>query len=265
MSTPITPSEYTSYLPSYLSLPASFTTQLNFLLQTGTSAAFWYGLQTGTCFLFLVLLVLLTRPAKRRSPVFLLNSIALLLSFVRSTCQASYFSSQFWTLDSLAGAYDSNTDVTAVLTSQTIAALCAAAQTTAIMGSLYLQIRAVCAPMSSRSQRLGMLLTTATLAIINIIYIWFAAILDINVCIIGWKEMSCVYLVGWWQLASWLFQGTVALFSCVFVGKLGVAIQQRRRLGIKQFGPMHMVAIGAAQTMVVPGMSEPLSLILRLD
>lgn len=244
-----------SLYPSFLDLPDNFINAINAFLLTGSSATFWLGIQTGTTVLFLLLLVLLTRPAKRRTAVFLLNSLALLLSSIRSICQASYFTSPFWTWKPLFWVYPSDRVARGVVFSQSLAAICAAGQATCIMGSLYLQILAVCAPMHSRPKRLAVLIATATLAIANVVYVWFAAILDISVCIVGWRDLACVSLEGWWQLASWLFQGTVVLFSCVFVGKLGIAIAQRRRLGLRQFGPMHIVAIAGAQTMIVPGMS----------
>jgi pheromone alpha factor receptor len=240
--------------PFNLNISSTAMTELNLMLQAGSSATLWLGVQAGSALIFLLLLVLLTRPSKRGTSVFRLNTAALLLSFIRSTCQVSYFTSAFWTFEPTVNVFAADMDVNSIVVSQSLAALCAAAQASCVIGSLYLQIQAVCAPMSCQSKRLAVLIATAILAVVNVVYIWVVAILDISVCIVGWRDTNCVLLVGWWQIASWLFQGTVFLFSCVFVGKLGVAIAQRRRLGLRQFGPMHIVAICGTQTMVVPGM-----------
>jgi len=129
------------------------------------------------------------------------------------------------------------------------------------MASLFLQIRAVCAPMSRLWARRAVLGASGTLAVLNIALHWFLAVLDIMFCIVGPGSMNFARqdITGWWHLGVWVFFGSVGLFSGVFVGKLGVAIVQRRRLGMRGFGAMHVVMIMGAQTMVVPGMLRLLS------
>jgi len=124
------------------------------------------------------------------------------------------------------------------------------------MASLFLQVRAVCAPMSRNWARRTVLAASGTLAVLNIALKWFLAVLDIvyRIAVPGAVSGAKQDLTGWWRLGVWVFFGSVGLFSGVFVGKLGVAIVQRRRLGMRGVGAMHVVMIMGAQTMVVPGM-----------
>ncbi|KAI9663641.1 MAG: hypothetical protein M1821_007131 [Bathelium mastoideum] len=46
---------------------------------------------------------------------------------------------------------------------------------------------------------------------------------------------------------------SICYLSLVFVLKLGYAIVERRKLGLKQFGPMQIIFIMGCQTLIVPG------------
>ncbi len=46
---------------------------------------------------------------------------------------------------------------------------------------------------------------------------------------------------------------SVCVFCAMFVAKLGVAMKERKKLGIKQFGPMRVLFIMGCQTMFIPG------------
>ncbi len=45
---------------------------------------------------------------------------------------------------------------------------------------------------------------------------------------------------------------SVCVFCAMFVAKLGVAMKERKKLGIKQFGPMRVLFIMGCQTMFIP-------------
>jgi pheromone alpha factor receptor len=48
----------------------------------------------------------------------------------------------------------------------------------------------------------------------------------------------------------------VWVYAVIFTWKLGVAIVQRRRMRMTQFGPMQIIFIMGCQTLIVPGMSS---------
>ena len=101
---------------------------------------------------------------------------------------------------------------------------------------------------------------TGAIALANIALAWLHTVLQMQM--IGdllpseyFRWSSGNEYIGLWQLISWISQGSIAYFSLVFCAKLAVAVLQRRRLGIRQFGAMEIVLIMALQTMLVPGKS----------
>ena len=49
---------------------------------------------------------------------------------------------------------------------------------------------------------------------------------------------------------------SICWFCAVFVGKLGMSIRERRRLGVGQWGPTQIIFVMGCQTLVVPGMFQ---------
>ena len=45
----------------------------------------------------------------------------------------------------------------------------------------------------------------------------------------------------------------ITFFSIIFCTKLAHAILQRRKMGMKQFGPMQIIFVMGCQTLVIPG------------
>ena len=50
-----------------------------------------------------------------------------------------------------------------------------------------------------------------------------------------------------------LLAGAISFFSGVFVVKLGMAIHQRKILGLEKWGPLQVIFVVGCQTLVVPG------------
>lgn len=146
-----------------------------------------------------------------------------------------------------------------------VAAFFAAVQSSAIFISLFLQIKAVCAPMAVRWQQRSMMILTAIVALANFFLAWLHTILQmatINELVLshGQRWSLGVEYLGLWQLVMWVNQASIAYFSLVFGAKLAVAVAMRRRMGVRQFGAMEVVCVMALQTMFVPGMFVPISL-----
>lgn len=257
MSSPNTPIAYYSlylfYTSSYISYTASYV--------------FNFGLQAGFSFLLTIVLLALTRPSKRRTPIFLLNICALTACTIRVILCTSYFWSESWSsliatvsyVGDAANAPRWHADDPYTWRGQMVAAFFAALQSTAIFISLFLQIKAVCAPMVVKWQQRSMMLLTGLIALANIFLAWLHTILQmatINELVLshGQRWSLGVEYLGLWQLVMWINQASIAYFSLVFGAKLAVAMAMRRRMGVRQFGAMEVVCIMALQTMLVPGM-----------
>jgi len=233
------------------------------------NCVFNFGLQAGFSILLVVTLLALTRPSKRRTPIFLINIFALTACIARVILQACYFWSNSWAyfiqvivlIDGDVEYNDWRADDPYTWRGQMVAAFFAGLQSTCIFVSLYLQIKAVCAPMVVRWQQTSMMALTGFIAFANIFLAWLHTGLQMQalgdlVSSHGERWSFGIEYVGLWQLISWVNQGSVAFFSLIFAAKLAVAVVQRRRLGIKQFGAMEIVLIMALETMLVPGKSN---------
>jgi len=251
-----------------MSTPGTLAATYNLYLNYTASYVFNFGLQAGFSILLAVTLLALTRPSKRHTPIFLLNIFALTACIVRVILSACYFWSPSWAyfiqfitlVDSEPDAHVWQLDDPYTWRGQMVAAFFAAVQVTCIFVSLFLQIKAVCAPMVVRWQQQSMMGLTGFIAFANIFLAWLHTSLQmstINELVVSHGERWSLGIeyIGLWQLIRWINQGSIAYFSLIFGAKLAVAVAQRRRMGIKQFGAMEIVLIMALQTMLVPGKS----------
>ncbi|WPH02322.1 Hypothetical protein R9X50_00518500 [Acrodontium crateriforme] len=214
-----------------------------------------YGIQIGLCVLLLLVLLLMTKPDKRRSLVFVLNSLVLLFMVFRNTLPCAQLRDIFynyynWQLHwypegpSLKSAQGLSmaTEIISLLVNITIHA------------SLVLQVNIVCGTISREKRFLVfglcsiLALTTCSvrlaLAVVNSKYL----ILGIRTTTIA--EQSLVNRVG--SASNILSVTSIALYSLIFNVKLAFAIHTRRTLNMKQFGPMQIIFVMGCQTMIIP-------------
>ena len=206
------------------------------------------GSQLGASIILAIVLCVLAQPKNRRSPVFILNSCALILNVIRLICDAIYFNSAFTEVYSFfsndfsrvpPGAYANSILATIVII---LLLIC-------VEASLILQTQIACANLCRLYRRsiLGVSILVASvpiglhmgMAIENAIYILAAA------------DFSSFM---WLQLAKLIaLTISVCFFSAIFFIKLGYAIRQRKRLGVRKFEPMRVICIMSFQTMIIPG------------
>ncbi|KAI9742168.1 MAG: hypothetical protein M1818_004068 [Claussenomyces sp. TS43310] len=206
-----------------------------------------YGSQLGASLIMLVVIILVTRDSKRRSPLFLLNIVSLMLSTIRSLLQIlywvgpfnetyAYFSGDFGAVPRSAYA---NSVASVVMT---FLFLCT------IELSLVLQTRVVCSTFRRR-YRLGITMLSSIVALLAIGF-RFASMVKNAEAIVSALE---TYFLTWLASAT-LIMETISIwyFSTIFVSKLAVTLYQRRKLGLKQWGPMQIICIMGGCTMVIP-------------
>lgn len=206
-----------------------------------------YGCQFGASLTLLVILLLLTHSDKRRSAVFILNGIALFLNSARLLFQVIHFSTKFEEVYPYVSGDYSSVPVSAYVISimavilTTIVIIC-------IEVSLVIQVHVVCSTIPRLYRRIILVLSI----LIALVPIGFRC---------AWMVVNCNAIVSlthssvmWWVESATNICLTISIcFFCVtFVTKLGFAIRQRRRLGVREYGPMRVIFVMGCQTMVIP-------------
>ncbi|CAI7654951.1 unnamed protein product [Penicillium bialowiezense] len=203
---------------------------LNVFVQYNVRVCINYGVQFGASLVLLVILLLLTHADKRRSAVFLLNGLALLFNSIRLLFQVIHFETGFEKVyEYFSGDYSA------------VPAIC-------IEISLVLQLNVVCSTLRRRYRR-PLLGLSLLLALVPIVFRFWFMVENCKLII------SLNYMAQLW----WIESGTnisltvsICFFCTVFVVKLGFAIRQRRRLGVREFGPMKVIFVMGCQTMIAP-------------
>lgn len=216
----------------------------------GVRQAINYGSQIGASVMLLLFLILLTKPAKRTSSIFIMNTLCLVLNTIRTIFQTLWLTGSLWNpYSNLANdtSRDSWQDRANTVTANTLT-LCLLIT---IMTSLTMQVWVVCKAVSTLHRALIMGATT-TVALVAVGFRFAVTVLS-NMLTVGSGNMGDFQ---WLVSVMHIFQAVAIWANCsVFACKLGLCLIQRRRLGMTQFGPMQIVFIMSAQTMVIPGTS----------
>ncbi|KAI5199401.1 hypothetical protein E4T39_06219 [Aureobasidium subglaciale] len=207
------------------------------------------GVQLGASLLLLLVLVLLSKHDKRRSPVFIFNAAALLFNAMYALLQCCVVTSSFWDIyPILVGDYDVVTPgarrlTVAVSVFVTLVATC-------IEVSLVLQVHVVSITLRTW-QKMSVMVVSAFVAVVATGF--RIAQSTISVKCLHKAEEFCT-------TTSWLAKAkditltlSICFFSAIFCAKLGWSLRERRKLGMKQFGSMQVIFIGGFQTMFIPG------------
>jgi len=210
-----------------------------------------YSAQLGASVALLVVLLLLTKSEKRRAPIFILNSLSLALNTIRNVLQCLYFTGPF----SETYAYLAQ-DYSRVPHSPYATSIAGNVLTLMLLIclelSLVLQTQVVCVTLREihRHCILGCSISIALLAV----GFRFALVVENSKYILAAQNFSSF---EWLGSATNITASTSICFFCViFVAKLGLALNARRKLGLRQFGPMQIIFIMGCQTLVIPGTCE---------
>lgn len=210
-----------------------------------------YGAQAGASIVLLAVLLLLTKPDRRATPVFIVNVSSLALNIIRTVLLCLYFTGPFTeTYAAFSG------DFSRVQTGDYAKSVTAAVFTLLVLIcieiSLCLQTRVVCVTL----RRLYRRMIFAASVVIALLAIAFRLALCIknSIYIVQAKADGPLH-----QLASaTTITETISIcwFSAVFVTKLAFALNERRKLGLVQFGPMQVIFIMGCQTLIIPGQTD---------
>jgi len=207
-----------------------------------------YASQIGACIAVLVMLLMLTKTDKRKSPVFILNSSALLFNSVGAIMQCLYFTGPWYSpYRLLSGDWFEMPASAKNVAAAPGAFICLV--TIAVEISLVLQLKVVCVTLT-RPQRAAVTVVSFLVALTAVGF----RIAQVAV------NTHCIQEATRCDSFLWLFKASsitttisICFFSCAFCAKLGVSLFQRRKMGLTQFGPMQIIFIGSFQTLVIPG------------
>jgi pheromone alpha factor receptor len=206
-----------------------------------------YASQIGASAIMLLVVLLITKESKRKSPIFFLNVISLILSTLRSLLQTLYWVGPF----SESYAYFSG-DFSAVPRSAYANSVAAVTLTLLLLmcveGSLVLQTNVVTTTLSP-IYRYPILMLSLIISLLAIGF-RFALTIQNAKAILATQTAYGIFWLG----SAALITETISIwfFCAVFVAKLGWTVWRRRMLGLRQWGPMQILSIMGGCTMIVP-------------
>ncbi|KAI9709819.1 MAG: hypothetical protein M1812_007611 [Candelaria pacifica] len=206
-----------------------------------------YSSQLGASLLLLVVLLILTRSEKRRSPIFIINALALAINTTRSVLQCLYFTGPY-------------SDVYAYF-AQDYSRVTTSAEATSITGSVLTLLLLICVQLSLILQtmiicttvrdlyRLCIAALSVSVALVAIAF-RFALVVENSKFIINAESFSSFAWLG--SATNITATISICFYCAVFITKLGFALRERRKLGLQQFGPMQIIFIMGCQTLIIP-------------
>ncbi|KAI1909253.1 pheromone alpha factor receptor [Ophidiomyces ophidiicola] len=221
--------------------------QLNYFFKDNTRQAIAYGSQLGASLILLVVVMLLTPPDKRRSPVFYMNTGALLINVGRILTLCIYYTTGFSDVYAIL-AEDYSRVTTAAYANSLIGTVLNSVLLICIEASLLFQTQVLCSTFRDLYRRI---LLAVSICIV-LITVGFRLVATVENC----KAILGLYTFEgyiWLQsTTSILTTFSICYFSAIFVAKLGAAINTRRKLNLTGFGAMQVIFIMSCQTMIVP-------------
>lgn len=237
---------------------------------TAVRTAIIFAVQLGASAILLLVLLLMTQGAKRRSLSWVFNVLALVFNVIRCTIQCTEMTGPFlnFVLVTLQEYGDAS------LAKHVRISIANSVMTTLVFVfielALVTQVHVICAATMPQLWRLGILTFCGLVAMLAV---GFRFNLMVRNCqdtanlakgILG--DETSGHRLDWAQSTSNIMAiVSICMFSAVFCTKLGLAIRSRHQLGLKQFGAMQIIFIMGCQTLTIPGKSPQPSLHLSCD
>lgn len=207
-----------------------------------------YAAQLGASLVLLILLALLTKPDKRRAPIFVTNTLSLVINFIRNILMCLYFTGPF----NEVYAYFAQ-DYSRVHRSDYATSVAATVLTLMLLAcvevSLLLQVRVVCVTLRKIYRQV--IFAASVMVALVAVAVRFALCVENSIYIVTLNALTGLTRLE--SAANITTTVSICWFCTVFVIKLGIALQQRRKLGLGQFGPMQIIFIMGCQTLIIPG------------
>lgn len=251
-STPFDP--YTQSFTLQASDGTSFNVSipdLDYFVNYNNQICINYGAQTGASIILLVVLLLLTKPDKRTSPIFIVNASSLALNIIRNVLQCLYFTGPFTEAYAVFSGDYSQVHTGDYATSVT-GTVCNLLVLICVEISLCLQTRVVCVTLRQIYRRI--IFTASLVVALLAIAFRLALCIENSIYIVQAKVEGPLYRLA--SATNITETISICWFSAVFVSKLAFALNERRKLGLVQFGPMQIIFIMGCQTLIIPGQRD---------
>ena len=217
----------------------------------GSQECIAMGVQVGACAILLVVLLLLTKPDKRKSAIFILNSLALVFGIIRSVMECVYWTGPFASTYAFLG-NDFSRVPPGVYAQQVVGTVAILLMQVCVEISLCIQTHVVCINLRHTYRRA--ILAMSILIALAALAVRFALMVENDIYII--KALREEALDKLDNAANITITLCISWFCAIFVGKLGVALRERSKLGLDQFGPMQIIFIMGCQTLLIPGICD---------
>lgn len=207
-----------------------------------------YGSQLGASIVLFVVLLLLTKPDKRNSAVFWLNALALLSNIARLVCQIVFFTTPFVKIYPYF-THDYTGVPMSAFANSVLGAVFVFFVVVFMEVSLVLQVQVVCSTFR-RLYRRVLLAGSVLMALAPIA-------LRLMLTVVSSEHAITLVPLGVYSnlesTTNIVVTVSICFFCTIFVVKLGFAIKLRKKLGVREFGPMKAILVMGCQTMVIPG------------
>lgn len=234
------------------------TLDIELVRLTAVRTAIIFATQLGASAILLLVLLLMTPGAKRRSLSWIFNVLALVCNVTRCTMQCLEMTGPFLNFVLIVtqeyGVAGLNRHIRLAIANNVITTMVFIF----IELALVTQVQVICAAAMSSVYRIAILTFCGVVATIAIGF-------RLNLMIVNCRSTASLGTphASEWELFERLqwAQSTnnvtaivsICVFSAVFCTKLGLAIRSRRSMGLKQFGAMQIVFIMGCQTLTIPG------------
>lgn len=235
--------------------PVEFSLEDVAAIQINTvQQAIMFGSQIGASALLLVVLILMTSSDKRRSAIFLLNGLALLINTIRNILQCLQLVGPFYNFYVYqTEVYENVPGLSRAKEISITAGILTFLVIVCIEASLVLQVRIVCVTLP-KVKRYAITALSTIMALLAIGFRMALLVMNshsvANVETFSAGAMKHLNMVA--SATNITLTVSIVFFSIIFCGKLAMAILSRRTMGLTQFGPMQIIFVMGCQTMLLP-------------
>ncbi|RDL39126.1 uncharacterized protein BP5553_03466 [Venustampulla echinocandica] len=212
------------------------------------SVSMCYGFQIGACMMMLLMVLLLTKRTKYKSPVFILNVVALAMAVASRALLAVFFLSSWYEF------YASSTSDWSRVTDSAKATSVASAIvplliTILVNSSLVLQTRAVVIGVRPL-YRHGIIAISVLVLLVAVGFRFTEMVTNVRAILYLETFDSWVWLIKGSLAAEMI---SIWFFCSIFTAKLVATVVARKKLGLPPWNPMYVLAVAGGCTMFVPG------------
>lgn len=231
------------------------TLEIQQLKHVAVTTATIFGIQFGLAFAVLAILLITSSPARFRTPIFYVNTVALVCDVFRCALQCAIQDSAVsnFVINSIS-AYDlpEVKNAQAMSIANTVFTLLLFIS---IEVSLVGQVHAIFAG-TRETYHKAVLLVVVIVACLAVAFRVNLAFINISV-VVRIDDISAYMLSAqtWAQFtANVTSVVSIGIISLIFAGKVARAIRARRMMGLKAFGALQIIFIISCQTLLFPGM-----------